>query len=111
MAVLDGVFVAVLVMRGVFVAGRVAVGSGVIVAVYVAVGASPSKVNVPEAFHSVPAKMRTSYMPGSHLSAGCCHTVFPTPNSISSHALVSKFCSSPSRYQMAVHCTSGCIPM
>jgi len=122
-AVFEEVAVAVLVtvwvMLGVFEAVTVAVGSGVIVEVFVAVrtgvndgvlvmvGASPSSTKVPLAFHSVPAKMRTSYVPGSHLSADCCQTAFPMPDSSSSHAFVSKYCSSPLRYQIAVHCTPG----
>ena len=117
------VLVTVLVMLGVLDAVTVAVGSGVIVDVFVAVrmgvndavlvmvGASPSSTKVPLAFHSVPAKMRTSYVPGSHLSTDCCQTAFPTPASSSSHDFVSKYCSSPSRYQMAVHCTPGSMPV
>jgi hypothetical protein len=113
--------VGVLVMLGVLEAVRVAVGSAVFVevpvallsgvaeGVFVIVGASPSNTNVPEAFHSLPTKMRTSYVPGSHFSTGCCHTADPMPVSDSSQVFVSKLCSSPSRYQIAVHCTPGCM--
>ena len=70
--VFEGALVAVLVMLGVFEAGKVALGSGVIVevlvsvlvgvvdAVFVIVGASPDKVKEPDVFHFVPTKKRTS---------------------------------------------------
>lgn len=117
------VLVAVLVLLGVLEDVTVAVGSGVIVEVFVAVwtgvtdavlvmvGASPSNVKEPLAFHSVPAKIRTSYVPGSHLSTDCCQSALPTPNSTSSQGFVSKCCSSPLRYQIAVHCTPGSSPV
>ena len=63
-----GVKVAVAVGRGVRVG--VAVGVGVTVEVGVGegsgVGASPSTVKVPDTFHCNPAKICTSYSPGSH---------------------------------------------
>lgn len=122
-AVPVAVLVTVLVLLGVFEAVTVAVGSAVVVEVFVAVwtgvtdavfvmvGASPSSVKEPLAFHSVPAKRRTSYVPGNHLSTDCCQTALPIPNSTSSQGFVSKCCSSPSRYQIAVHCTPGSRPV
>lgn len=46
----------------------------VMVAVDVIVGGSPVKVKDSEVFNSEPMKMRTSYVPGNHLSADCLHT-------------------------------------
>jgi hypothetical protein len=62
---------------------RVGVNDGglvsVIVGVEVIVGGSPVKVKDAEAFHSLPMKMRTSYVPGSHFSAGCCQNEYSMP--------------------------------
>jgi hypothetical protein len=73
----------------------------------VRVGGSPINTNVPDAFHSVPTKIWTSYVPGRQSSAGCAQSVSPTPAAGSVHDLVSKYFRSPSRYQRAVHCTPG----
>lgn len=43
---------------------------GVKVGVFVFVGGAPFNINEPDPFHSVPIKIFTSYVPGSHFSTG-----------------------------------------
>jgi hypothetical protein len=95
--------------RTVRVAAGVEVGRGVEVEVGrgVRVGGSPIRVKLPDAFHWVPAKIRTSYEPGSQSSAGCSQRVKLRPVEAPCQTLVSKYFSSPLRYQTAVHWVPG----
>jgi hypothetical protein len=58
---------------------KVIVAEGVIEGVNVTVGGSPLNRKDPDPFHSLPMKMRTSYMPGSHFSVGCCQREYSRP--------------------------------
>ena len=78
-AVADGACVAVGRLVGVRDGVLVADGTGEAVAVEVMVGGSPLRMNEPEVFHSEPMKIRTSYMPGSQFSAGCCQNEYSNP--------------------------------
>jgi hypothetical protein len=58
------------------------------------VGGSPSNANRPDAFHSVPTKICTSYCPGFHSGAGRRQTATATPAGKSCHDVVSTYLSS-----------------
>ena len=77
----EGVAELVAVRDGVGVRLGVTVGRGV--------GASPSRVNCPTCFQSRPTKICTSYVPGSHSSAGASHSVNPNPPVSPSQGIVS----------------------
>ena len=77
----EGVAEAVAVREGVGVRLGVTVGLGV--------GASPSRMNCLTSFQSSPTKICTSYVPGSHSSAGASHSVNPKPPVSPSQGIVS----------------------
>ncbi len=82
-AVADGTGEPVAVGDGAGVAVKVLVAAGLGVSVAVAcgvnVGGSPVKAKLPEAFHSVPTKICTSYAPASHSTASRAQFATPTP--------------------------------
>ena len=82
-----GVFVLVGVDEGVRVMVGDTVGLGVMVGI--AVGGSPDTTNWPTTFHSMPTKICTVYVPGSHSEGGGAHSEYPRPPVVPSQGKVS----------------------
>lgn len=88
-----GVRLAVAVLEAVEVGAAVGVSLGI--GLGVSVGGLPSSTNRPEAFHSVPTKICTSYVPGSHSGAGLVQPATATPAGKSFQDVVSTFLRAP----------------